>query len=309
MKNEMITVLKYSNTNTYLIEGDKGSVLFDTGWAGTFPAFCAELGRQGKRLKSIDYIVISHFHPDHCGIAQEIADEGPILLICDMQKDFLHAADGIFEKEKRLKYLPIRDEKVKCITLGESRNVLEGLGIAGELLHTPGHSDDSITLKLDKGDLFVGDLNPLYELELHRGTEIERSWQKLLAFQPKTIYYGHAKTAILKAETEGAGRPSQTVRGGVLEDGASRTKLGEKVAATEGNAKCADQVEAAKDNAKWTDQVASIMKYIDKGYKLDKIVRKTGAEPKFIEDVTRMFLTHPGVSVQGILDRIEIKNR
>ena len=272
MKNEMITVLKYSNTNTYLIEGDKGSVLFDTGWAGTFPAFCAELGRQGKRLKSIDYIVISHFHPDHCGIAQEIADEGPILLICDMQKDFLHAADGIFEKEKRLKYLPIRDEKVKCITLGESRNVLEGLGIAGELLHTPGHSDDSITLKLDKGDLFVGDLNPLYELELHRGTEIERSWQKLLAFQPKTIYYGHAKTAVLDKETN-------------------------------------DQVEAAKDNAKWTDQVASIMKYIDKGYKLDKIVRKTGAEPKFIEDVTRMFFTHPGVSVQGILDRIEIKNR
>lgn len=31
--------LKYSNTNTYLIEGDRGRILFDAGWAGTFPAF------------------------------------------------------------------------------------------------------------------------------------------------------------------------------------------------------------------------------------------------------------------------------
>ena len=282
MKNETITVLKYSNTNTYLIEGERGSILFDTGWAGTFPAFCAELGRKGKQLQSITYVVISHFHPDHCGIAQEIADLGPVLMICDVQKDFLHASDAIFEKEKKLRFLPIRDEKVKFITLSESRSVLEVLGIAGELLHTPGHSDDSITLKLDKGDLFVGDLNPLYELEMHRGTEIERSWEKLLAFHPKTVYYGHAKAAILETEAEGAEKLSPD-NGGALEEGAS--------------------------HAKWMDQVAAIIKSIDKGWKIEKIARKTGADPKFIEDVTRMYLTHPGVSVQGILDRIEIKNK
>ena len=31
--------------------------------------------------------------------------------------------------------------------------------------------------------------------------------------------------------------------------------------------------------------------------------------PEFIEDVTRMYLTHTNVTVQGILDRIEIKNK
>jgi len=30
---ENITLLKYSNTNTYLIEGTKGSILFDTGYS------------------------------------------------------------------------------------------------------------------------------------------------------------------------------------------------------------------------------------------------------------------------------------
>ena len=42
---------------------------------------------------------------------------------------------------------------------------------------------------------------------------------------------------------------------------------------------------------------------------MEKIHRKTGAEPGFIEDVNRMYLTHQNVGVQGILDRIEIKNK
>ena len=55
--------------------------------------------------------------------------------------------------------------------------------------------------------------------------------------------------------------------------------------------------------------VKRIMKYIDRGYPIDKIQKKTKSDRGFIEDVTRMYLTHQNVSVQGILDRIEIKNR
>ncbi|MCR5655369.1 MAG: MBL fold metallo-hydrolase, partial [Lachnospiraceae bacterium] len=73
-----ITQLHYSNTNTYLIESDETSLLFDTGWAGTFLAFCKELGEHGKKLQDIDYILISHFHPDHMGIVGEIATYGPV---------------------------------------------------------------------------------------------------------------------------------------------------------------------------------------------------------------------------------------
>jgi len=65
-------------------------------------------------------------------------------------------------------------------------------------------------------------------------------------------------------------------------------------------------------NAKGEDRyalVAAIVKYIDKGWDKKKIQKKTGADPVFIEDVMRMYLTHTDVGVQGILDRIEIKNR
>ena len=324
MKKERITTLKYSNTNTYLIEGEKGTILFDTGWAGTFPMFCAELGRCGKQLKSIDYILISHFHPDHYGIAQEIADQGPVILACDVQKDYLHASDGIFEKDKRMRFFPIRDEKVKHITLSESRNILATLGINGEILHTPGHSDDSISLWLDQGALFVGDLNPLYELELHRGTEIERSWNRCLALKPRTVYYGHAKTAMLEQE----GTPEEKEAGvsdgqgskahGSMDRGSKAydSKDQDGMICVNKDPDGKDQVSMAQnrkvqgaDDTKWYDLVESIMKYIDKGWPLKKIAKKTGAAPEFIEDVTRMYLTHTNVTVQGILDRIEIKNR
>ena len=285
---EEITLLKYSNTNTFLIEGEKGAILFDTGWAGTFPMFCAELGRQGKKLNDIDYLLISHFHPDHYGIAQEIADKGPVVLVCDVQKEYIHASDAVFEKDKRMHFYPISDDKVKLISLAESRSVLAGLGIDGELLHTPGHSDDSVSLWLDKGDLFVGDLNPLYELELHKGTEIGKSWEKLLALDPKTVYYGHAKTAVLDM-TES--------------DEASLVLKQSK------NIDVSDSTGESYDRSRWYDLVADIMKYIDKGWHMDRIVKKTGADPVFVEDVTRMYLTHTNVGVQGILDRIEIKNK
>ena len=273
-----ITELKYSQTNTYLIRGEKGSLLFDTGWAGTFSDFCRSLGESGVKLTDISMILISHYHPDHMGIAQEIADNGPVIAVCDIQKSFIHSSDRIFEKENRKDYRPIDDSKIRMFQIDEGRKLLAELGIEGEIVHTPGHSDDSISLLLDSGELFVGDLNPLYELELHKGTQIGDAWEKLLARKPKTVYYGHAKKHICGEEKKGLfglfGKKN-------VQDGP-----GEKTALVE-----------------------SVVKLIDKGYDIERICIKTGAGKEFVSDVMRMYLTHPGVSVQGILDRIEIKGK
>ena len=273
----VVTLLKYSNTNTYLIEGSGGSILFDTGWAGTFGDFCKALGETGKKLQDISYIMISHFHPDHMGIAQDIADHGPVIVVADIQKEYLHAADDIFAKDKRTTLRPIIDEEVRVISLNESRGLLESIGLIGEIVYTPGHSDDSISLWLDEGLLFVGDLNPLYELELHKGTVIGESWEKLLGLGPKKVYYGHAK-------------PVEMADSGV-------------------NTESGFEEISGLTNRDMYLLVSRIIKYIDRGYSIEKIERKTGADSIFIEDVNRMYLTHRNVGVQGILDRIEIKNR
>lgn len=302
-----VTLLKYSNTNTYLIEGSHGAILFDTGWAGTFNEFCRALGEAGKKLQDISYIFISHFHPDHMGIAQEIANHGPVIVVADVQKDYIHSADSFFIRNRETSFIPIDDEKVKVVTSNESSKIFESVGLHGSIIYTPGHSDDSITLWLHDGELFVGDLNPLYELQLHEGTEIGRSWKKLLMLSPRVVYYGHAKSYVFYednkdgrlADYDDAVERLRDVGG--HEDGATMSPGASKDASID--------AAQASANADMYRLVSKIMKYIDKGYPLDKIEEKTGADSVFIEDVNRMYLTHRNVGVQGILDRIEIKNR
>ena len=283
-----IICLKYSPTNTYLIRGSAGTVLFDTGWAGTFDAFCRELGEMGLSAQSIDHILISHFHPDHCGIAQDIAELGASVVVFDVQSAYVHSSDEILRRDHKVHFNPVRDESILNVKISESRGFLERLGILGEVLHTPGHSDDSISLVLDDGEVFVGDLNPLYELELHKGSQIEASWNMLLARSPSVVYYGHALCAQL-----------------------SRPARDEMPEAVEASPELSGRYspESRPKNADLYDLVSRIMKYSDKGYTIEKIRRKTGASCEFIGDVTRMYMTHTDVGVQGILDRIEIKNR
>ncbi len=264
----MITELRYSNTNTYIVHGKKGDLLWDTGWAGTFPLFCRALGENKLKLQNIRCLMISHFHPDHMGIAQEIAEQGVQIAVADVQQEFVHSCDIIFQRENNRAFMPICDDKVRFFTIDESRKLLSELGIQGELIHTPGHSDDSISLWLNKERaLFVGDLNPLYELEMHKGTQIAQTWEKLLARKPVQVYYGHAKAANLDKQFY--------------------------------------RIYNADDDR--YALVKAIMKLTDKGFTAEEIREKTCADLVFIQDVVRMYVTHRGVSVQGILDRIEIK--
>ena len=91
------------------------------------------------------------------------------------------------------------------------------------------------------------------------------------------MFYGHAKTAVLRDEDTPKGQENDGGPGG--------------------------------DRKDLYLLVSRIMKYIDKGCSMERIRKKTGADPVFIEDVNRMYLTHRNVGVQGILDRIEIKGR
>lgn len=302
-----ITELHYSVSNNYLIEGENGRLLFDTGWAGTLPLFLRALGELHIPVQSIDCILISHFHPDHAGIAQEIADLGPAIIVTDVQRDYIHAADAVFAKDEKLSFRPINEEKVRFVPLSESREFLSRLGLAGEILHTPGHSDDSISLLLDSGECFVGDLNPLYELELHRGSTIGESWKKLLARGLKKVYYGHAKTAVLDGEAEArTGGTKAEAPAGENKTGTASDNDAQAVSA----ASSAKKQEPALTNDKDRYRLVSkIVKCIDRHMDPEKIRKKTGADPVLIEDVTRMYLTHQNVGVQGILDRIEIKGK
>ena len=184
----MIQLLKYGNTNTYYIKGTNGSILVDTDWAGTLQAFYKKI--KELNITKIDYLLITHFHPDHIGIAQNIIDMGTKLLLIDVQQDYIHSSDNIFEKDKNVKFRTINTEPI-IISCEQSREFLKDLGINGEIIYSPGHSEDSISLILDNGSAFVGDLYDLKSAITFNDEKINNSWNKILSHNISKLYYGH----------------------------------------------------------------------------------------------------------------------
>lgn len=55
--------------------------------------------------------------------------------------------------------------------------------------------------------------------------------------------------------------------------------------------------------------VQTVMKETDKGTPVKEIARRCGITEELAEQICRLYLTHPGVDVQGILNRMELGNR
>ena len=178
--------LKYGNTNTFLIPCSGGYLLLDTDYAGTLPGFYRSIKQAGIRVSDIHYVLATHYHPDHMGLIPDLMKQGVKLLLINTQKDFVHFSDSIFARD-RLPFEPIDETKAAVITCADSRKFLSGIGIGGEIISTPSHSTDSVSLVLDDGDCFVGDLQPREYMD-----EENEDWTRVMGFQPKRIFYAHA---------------------------------------------------------------------------------------------------------------------
>lgn len=185
----MIQLLKYGNTNCFYIKGKNESILVDTDWAGTLQLFYKKI--KELDIQSINYVLITHYHPDHMGIAQDIIENMNVkLLVIDVQKEYIHFSDKIFEKDKNINFKPINTEPI-IISCDESRKFLKDLGIDGEIIYTPGHSEDSISIILDDGIAIVGDLYNLNLAKIFNDERINNNWNKILSHNVSKIYYGH----------------------------------------------------------------------------------------------------------------------
>ena len=175
----------------FFIQGSYSGLLFDTDYAGTLPAFYRTIKQNGITVKDIEYVLASHYHPDHIGLISELMKQGVKLLLVDVQIDFIHYSDYIFSRGK-IPYLPIDEKLATVISCEKSRDFLSRIGIHGEIIYTPGHSKDSISLILDDGDCCVGDLEPFEYLEAYmENTQLKSDWEHILSFCPKRIFYAH----------------------------------------------------------------------------------------------------------------------
>lgn len=182
--------LRYGNTNTFLIPCTSGYLLLDTDYAGTLRAFYRSIKQAGVRVSDIAWVLATHYHPDHMGLIPELMKLGVKLLLIDTQKDAVHFSDYIFARDG-LPFEPIDETKATVIRCAESRAFLSGIGIGGEIIPTPSHSPDSISLALDSGECFVGDLQPREYMD-EKNEAVKADWMKLKSFRPQKIFYSHA---------------------------------------------------------------------------------------------------------------------
>jgi ribonuclease/clavin/mitogillin len=179
----------YRSTNYWVVSAGTSRLLVDLGWPGTMGRMCAGLDRMDVPLKEIRYGLATHYHIDHAGLAQEFRQAGVPLLVLDVQV----AAIPLMKRwtKPQDKYVEITTHDNVKISCSESRSLLERIGIPGEILHTPGHSDDSVSLLLDDGSAFTGDLtHPKLTWE-DNAALVAASWRSLRERGAVRVYPGH----------------------------------------------------------------------------------------------------------------------
>lgn len=179
----------YSSTNYYVLADSKPRLLVDVGFAGTLPKLQHELKRTDIRLADIPYLLATHYHPDHAGLALELQRMGVKLIVVDVQQAAIQAAQADPQVAKQ--FVGFDAKAAVVIRLAESRAFLAKLEVQGEIIATAGHSDDSVSLVLDDGAAFTGDLtHPLMAGEAN-GVTVKQSWDALRAHGAKISYPGH----------------------------------------------------------------------------------------------------------------------
>jgi glyoxylase-like metal-dependent hydrolase (beta-lactamase superfamily II) len=98
-------------------------------------------------------------------------------------------------------YVDITMDDNVTISFVQSRAVLGRIGIAGEILRTPGHSDDSVSLVLDDGSAFTGDLTPPGLAVEEDAGVVAASWRLLRAHGATRVYPGHGPVRPMRGQS------------------------------------------------------------------------------------------------------------
>jgi glyoxylase-like metal-dependent hydrolase (beta-lactamase superfamily II) len=218
MNRENFFIVDLGFTKCYLLECLDGYLLIDTSYKGKYSVFLKEMEKLGIDISKIKYIFITHHHADHAGFSAKLIEETGAKLIVN-QNALVHLKEGKTDDimkpvsiiikiihpflrilHRNTKFPPVLPKKEDIIVDGDDYQVLRQIGVNGNILYTPGHSKDSISIVMDNGNAFVGDLvmnnfnsgNIKFMPFLVDNIDVVlEGWDKLIDNGAKTIYPAH----------------------------------------------------------------------------------------------------------------------
>jgi len=186
-----ITVRSHG-VNLFLVEAGDGRLLVDAGWPRSLADLKAGLEAAGLRLSAIRFVMATHAHPDHAGLMQILKDHcGVRRIIHEVQRGSLEELNRFFERKPDRHFRPFVPDEADLVIGEPNREALRSVGIDGEILATPGHSDDSVSLVLTTGKAFTGDLTRPDLATEAQAAAVAASWTMLLAHGATTFYPAH----------------------------------------------------------------------------------------------------------------------
>ncbi|MBL8987306.1 MAG: MBL fold metallo-hydrolase [Gemmatimonadetes bacterium] len=181
----------YRSTNFWVVSAGRSRLLVDLGWPGMVGALEAALKRLDVPVAEITHGLATHYHIDHAGAAQDLKNRGMRLIVTEEQVAAIPLMKAHIKPADRYTDIVLGDNLI--IRCDQSRALLAGLGFAGQIVPTPGHSDDSVSLVLDTGEAFTGDLTLPGMATEEAADQVRASWQALRAAGARRVYPGHGQ--------------------------------------------------------------------------------------------------------------------
>ena len=210
MKN-LVQPFKFGLVNIYFIKTENGYILVDTGMPGKDKDFDQLFEKLGIDPDQIQLIILTHGHLDHVGstaYVQKITG-AKVLCHCSYADDL---AQGKIEPAVPQNFLGKFLDLMKGFMASKIDTVIPDLvvndqfdlkefGVSGKVVHTPGHSQSSISILLDNGETLVGDLireekpgGIGYGMFFEDSRVALESLKRIAASNPRTIYLSHNAT-------------------------------------------------------------------------------------------------------------------
>jgi hydroxyacylglutathione hydrolase len=209
-----IHTIKMGITWCYVIQ-DKGTIMVDCGPPDKLDTFLKAMKKASIDPKQIKLIVHTHGHWDHIGSTKAIKEAtGAQIAMHEPDKEWLEKslhplppgvnAWGRFMMKLSARFMIPANLPATLvdIVLPDKEFSLKPFGISGKVLFTPGHSMGSVSVLLETGEAFVGDLamnglpfrlSPGLTILAESMEKVKESWRILLDQGAKMIYIGHGK--------------------------------------------------------------------------------------------------------------------